>query len=135
MIGRQRLGEIARYIVTGGVCVMLNVLIAMVLTEYFKFHYLVSLAICSAIVTVVGFVLNKSWTFRKQGSAVLPEFLRYSLVTGINIVITLLVCALLVERLGIPYLYAIAMIGVGAAPLTYIVHRAWSFGLSWYYGK
>lgn len=132
---RQRLEEIARYVVTGGVCVMLNVLIAMVLTEYVGLHYLLSLAVCSAIVTVVGFLLNKSWTFRKRDSAVLPEFLRYVLVTGVNIVITLWVCALLVEKLEVPYLHAIAIIGVGAAPLTYIVHRAWSFGLSWYYGK
>ena len=49
--------------------------------------------------------------------------------------ITLCACALLVEKLRIPYLFAIAIIGVGAAPLTYIVHRAWYFGLSWLYGK
>jgi putative flippase GtrA len=135
VITRQRIHEIARYVATGGICVLLNVLIAMVLTEYFGLHYLVSLAVCSAIVTVVGFFLNKSWTFRTRGSPVLPEFLRYALVTGVNIVITLCACALLVEKLRIPYLFAIAIIGVGAAPLTYIVHRAWSFGLSWLYGK
>ena len=135
MITRQRGAEIVRYAVTGGVCVLLNVVIAMVLTECFGFHYLVSLAVCSVIVTVIGFFLNKSWTFRKQGSAALPEFLRYSLVTGFNILLSLWVCAMLVEKLHVPYLYAIAIIGVGAAPLTYVVHRAWSFGLSWYYGK
>lgn len=131
MISRQRIDEIVRYVVTGGLCVLLNVIIAMVLTEYLGLHYLLSLALCSIIVTVVGFVLNKSWTFRKHGTAALPEFLRYSLVTGMNIVIGMCVCAVLVEALHVPYLYAIAIVGVVFAPLTYLLHRAWTFGLSW----
>jgi putative flippase GtrA len=133
VISRRRINEIARYVFTGGLCVLLNVVIAMMLTEYAGMQYLVSMATCSAIVTVVGFLLNKSWTFRTRGSAVLPEFLRYALLTGVNVAITLWACALLVEKAGVPYLYAIAMIGVGAAPLTYIGHRAWAFGLSWFY--
>jgi putative flippase GtrA len=135
MISRQGINEIVRYVVTGGLCVLLNVVIAMVLTEYASMHYLVSLTVCSAIVTVVGFALNKLWTFRTRGCAVLPEFLRYALLMGANIAIALWACALLVERGGVPYFYAIAMIGVGAAPLTYIGHRAWSFGLAWFHGK
>jgi putative flippase GtrA len=135
MISHQGINEIVRYVVTGGLCVLLNVFITMVLTEYAGMHYLVSLTACSAIVTVVGFALNKSWTFRTRGCAMLPEFLRYALLTGVNIAIGLWACALLVEKGGIPYFYAIAMVGVGAAPLTYIGHRAWSFGLTWVYGK
>ncbi|MEJ0085353.1 MAG: GtrA family protein [Pseudomonadota bacterium] len=135
MISRQRIDELTRYVVTGGLCVLLNVGIAYALTEYLGIHYLLSLALCSIIVTVVGFVLNKSWTFRTHGSAALPEFLRYSLVTGMNIIIGMCFCALLVERLHVPYLYAIAIVGVVFAPLTYLVHRAWTFGLSWLYGK
>lgn len=131
MISRQRFNEIARYVTTGGICVLLNVGIAMVLTEYFGLHYLASLAICSLIVTVVGFFLNKQWTFRQRGTAALPEFVRYALATGANICIGLWACSLLVEKVGLPYLYSIALIGVGFAPVTYIVHRAWTFGLSW----
>ena len=135
MITRQRFFEIARYVATGALCVLLNVVIAMALTEYFRLHYLVSLALCSAIVTVVGFFLNKSWTFRKRNSAVLPEFFRYAFATGTNIVIGLLCCAFLVEQLHVQYLIAIALVGVVFAPMTYVIHRAWTFGLSWFYGS
>ena len=135
MITQQRFRELARYVITGGLCVLLNVFIVMVLTEYLGLHYLVSLALCSIIVTVVGFVLNRSWTFQKSGSAVLPEFLRYAFATGVNIVIGLWACAFLVEQLRIPYLFSIAIVGVAFAPMTYVVHRAWTFGLSWLQGN
>lgn len=132
MITRRRAFEILRYLSTGGICVLLNVGIASILTEGLRVHYLMSLTISSLIVTVVGFRLNKTWTFRKARSPALPEFMRYALITGANISIGLTACALLVERLGTPYLHAIALVGVGFAPLTYILHRAWTFGLTWF---
>jgi putative flippase GtrA len=131
MITRQRAGEVIRYLVTGALSASLNVAVAVILTEYLGFNYLVSLALCSAIVIVVGFFLNRSWTFRKRGTSVGAEFLRYALVTGINVPVGLVACAILVNKAKIPYAYAIAIVAVAFAPLTYTVHRVWTFGLSW----
>ena len=63
------------------------------------------------------------------------EFVRYALVTGINIPIGLVACAILVSAAKIPYAYAIAIVGVVFAPLTYMIHRAWTFGLLWLRGQ
>jgi putative flippase GtrA len=131
LITRQRLGEMFRYGVTGLLGASLNVVVAVILTEYVGLNYLVSLAICSAMVIVVGFFLNKSWTFRQRGTNVGAEFLRYALVTGANVPVGLVSCALLVSVAKIPYAYAIAIVAVVFAPLTYVIHRAWTFGLSW----
>jgi putative flippase GtrA len=135
VITRARFKEMVRYGVTGALCASLNVAIAILLTEYLGLHYLASLALCSAIVIVIGFFLNRSWTFRQGGTAVVAEFFRYSLATGLNVIIGLCACAFLVEELQIPYGYAIAIIAVVFAPMTYVVHRAWTFGLSWYHGS
>lgn len=135
MITRRRFGELARYAVTGVLCASLNVIIAMFLTEYVGLHYLVSLALCSAIVIVVGFFLNRSWTFRMRGTAMVAEFFRYAVATGVNVVIGLCACAFLVEELHIPYSFSIAIVAVAFAPMTYVVHRAWTFGLSWLHGE
>jgi putative flippase GtrA len=134
MITRDRFKEIVRYGVTGVVGASLNVVLAVFLTEYVGLHYLASLALCSAIVIVTGFFLNRSWTFRKRGTGRLAEFLRYVLVTSANVVIGLVACAFLVEDLKIPYAYAIAIIAVVFAPVTYLVNRAWTFGLAWLRG-
>lgn len=130
MIFHRRIEELVRYAFTGGICVLLNVLISMLLTEYVGLNYLVSLAICSVMVIVIGFLLNKHWTFRAFGSA-WSEFRRYALATGTNVIVGLWMCAMLVQKLGIHYLWAIAIVGVVSAPITYIVHRAWTFGLKW----
>lgn len=135
MITRQRLGEIIRYLMTGALGASINVVVTVILTEYVGLNYLVSLAICSAMVIILGFFLNRSWTFRQRGTNVGAEFLRYLLVNGINIPAGFVVCAVLVSFAKIPYAYAIAIVAVVFAPFTYVVHRAWTFGLSWLRGQ
>jgi putative flippase GtrA len=129
-----RAGEIIRYLLTGALGATVNVAGAVFLTECVGLNYLVSLTICSALVIVIGFFLNRSWTFRKRGTSAGTEFLRYALVTGINVPIGLASCALLVNLAGIPYAYSIAIVAVAFAPVTYFVHRLWTFGLGWVRG-
>ncbi len=57
--------------------------------------------------------------------------MRYLLVSWVNVVIGLIASAVLVEDARIPYGYAIAIVGVVFAPLTYVIHRVWTFGMSW----
>lgn len=135
MSWRERLYEFARYGVTGLLCLALNVFGVVLLTELLGLHYLLSLGITSGIVTITGFVLNKSWTFRQQGTTAVPEFLRYALTSATAMIIGMLSCSWLVEGWRVPYSLSVAIVGIGFAPLTYVVHRGWSFGLSWLYGK
>jgi putative flippase GtrA len=131
VIARQRRGELIRYLVTGALGASLNVAITVFLTQYVGLNYLVSLAICGATVIVLGFFLNRNWTFRKRGSTGVAEFLRYALVTGINVPIGIVACAFLVEVVKIRYTYSIVIVAAAFAPLTFVIHRAWTFGLSW----
>jgi putative flippase GtrA len=135
VITPERCKELARFAITGIVCASLNVLVSILLTEYLGLHYLVSLTLCSMMVIVTGFFLNRSWTFRKTGPEILAEFWRYSLATFVNMVLGIAVCALLVEEFHLPYAYAIAVVAVAFAPMTYVVHRVWTFGLTWIQGK
>jgi putative flippase GtrA len=131
VIARQHLGELGRYLVTGALGASLNVAFAVFFTEFVGLNYLISLTICSAMVIVVGFFLNRNWTFRKRGTTIVTEFLRYALVTGINVLIGLVACAALVEVAKIRYAYSILIVAAAFAPVTYVIHRAWTFGLSW----
>jgi len=130
---RKRIVELLRYGATGALCVGLKVVFVVLLTEYLSLHYLVSLAICSTAVAVLGFVINKSWTFHRHGTTVTPEFLRYTLTTLTSMAIGLVTCAWLVETIGIPYFLALALVAVAFAPLTYLMHRGWAFRLAWRY--
>lgn len=131
MITRKRIAELTRYALTGVLCASLNAFVTILLTEYARLHYLVSLTLCSMLVIVFGFFLTRSWTFRRSGTGMLPEFLRFTLTSGVNVLLGLCACALLVEEFRVPYIYAIVAVTVVFAPMVYVVHRVWTFGLSW----
>ena len=121
--------EVARYLVTGSLCVALNVLIVAFLTETLGLHYLAAIGVCFVLITSVGFGLNRVWTFRKRTAGAGGDLARYVLVTFTQIPISLVVCGVCVELFHIPYPIAVALVGALFAPTTYLLHRRWSFGL------
>jgi len=87
------------------------------------------LSVCFLTVTFAGFLINRWWTFRKTGGAPAQDFRRYLVVTLINMTVGLAVCAFCVNVLGIPYVVAMVLMSLAFVPLTFILHRRWSFGL------
>lgn len=125
-----RVLEFARYLVTGSLSVALNLLIICVLTEIFGLHYLLSIGVCSVTVTLISFYLNRAWTFRKHTGAVPRDLARFVLVTVSQMVLSVILCGFAVESLGLPYPLAVAALSVVFVPLTYLVHRGWTFDLT-----
>jgi dolichol-phosphate mannosyltransferase len=127
----EQVAEFARYLVTGASCIALNVVIITALTEYAGFHYLLSVAVCFGTVTLVGFLVNRYWTFRKRGGVPLQDLRRYLLVTIGNMAASLVLCAFFVDVLNIRYYIAVVVVSIVLAPLSFILHRGWSFGFGW----
>ena len=125
----SRAFEIVRYLATGALCVALNVLIIVFLTERLGLHYLLSILVCFVLVTSVGFGLNRVWTFRKRGAGARRDLARYVAVTLTQIPVSLVACGFCVELLHIPYPMAVVLVACLFAPTTYLLHRRWSFGL------
>lgn len=131
MISYARTLELTRYGLTGALGASLNIGLVLLLTHYAAIHYLLSLVISSILVTIVGFFLNRTWTFRQSGRARRPEFLRYVIITATQVGVGVIVCAWLVHFVGLHYLVAVACVAILSAPVIYLLHRGWSFGLSW----
>lgn len=129
MILGRTFGELVRYGLTGALCVVLNVVIVTVLTEYAHLHYLLSFAVCFVTVTLIGFALNRWWTFRKLGGAPAQDLRRYVLVTLANMAVGIPLCGLMVDVGGLPYWLAIVLISLAFVPLTFLLQRNWSFQL------
>jgi putative flippase GtrA len=123
-------GEFIRFCLTGLFAVILNNLIIVGLTEIFGIHYLWSIMICFFLTTLIGFLLNRHWSFRLDGRSKQAELVRYTVITLIGISAALAGTWTLVER-GIPYYVATLGIAAMLAPLNFLLHRAWSFGLGW----
>jgi putative flippase GtrA len=131
MLDANRARELLRFGITGLLCLLVNLGGMTLLTELVGLHYLTSLAFSSATSATVGFVINRWWTFRIHGTSIAPEYLRYVITSGAQVIAGLWSCAWLVDGLHMPYVPAVLIVSGLLAPLSYLAHRAWSFGLAW----
>jgi putative flippase GtrA len=92
--------------------------------------YLLSICVCFVTVTLVSFYLNRTWTFRKHGGAVRVDLGRFVLVTLAQLILSLSFCGYGVEHFGLPYTLVVAASSVVFVPVTFLLHRGWSFGLA-----
>lgn len=124
-----RIREGMRFLLIGGACFLLGLLLVYVFTDHLRLHYLLSLSLALLIVNVVGWLLNRSWTFNVAPRRSLPEFLRYLLVNLAGFLITLGAVHLLVSQFGMHYLWASAWVALGMTILNFFLHRHFSFRL------
>lgn len=121
-------GQFGRFCAVGLLSVALNNLVIVALTELLGIHYLISIVLCFLLATATGFLLNRQWSFQKKGRREAFELVRYVIVTVCGIGLSLVATWYLMQR-GIPYY--VTMVGIAAlmAPLNFIAHKMWSFGL------
>jgi putative flippase GtrA len=127
----DRAFEILRYVATGALSVALNILVVVILTELVGLNYLLSISICFVTVTFVSFCLNRGWTFRKGQGGAPQDLARYVLVTLLQLPVSLASCSVCVELLHLPYELAMALVSALFVPMSYLLHRRWSFGMRW----
>ena len=121
------LKELVRFIFVGTFCFGVGIASLYMLTEYGRLHYLLSMTISLLIVNLIGWALNRVWTFESTARETKKEFARY---LGVNIVgfgITLILMALFVSVLGINYLVASVIVAALMMLANFVVHRNWSF--------
>jgi putative flippase GtrA len=123
----SRATEVLRYLATGALSVALNLLIIVSLTDWAGLHYLASISVCFVTVTLISFCLNRFWTFGKRKPRVSGDLVRYALVTLTQVPLSLGACSLCVEVFHIPYPIAVVFVSIVFTPMTYLLHRSWSF--------
>lgn len=127
-ISGTRLRGIIRFSVVGGASALANTIIIVLLTELLSINYLVSYLICFLCVTAFGFALNRSWSFEVDGQARGREVGRYLLVAIGSAAIAMAASRIMVA-FGMPYQLAVLLSAGLMAPLNFISHRYFSFGL------
>jgi len=116
-----------RFALVGGTCYCAGILFLYLGTEKLGLHYLVSMAIALVLVNILGWLLNRTWTFSPSGSSPLLEFSRYFLANISGFFLTMLFMGILVSWLGVNYLLASALIAAVMMFVNFFVHRHWSF--------
>src|SRR5688572_6942295 len=92
--------KIMKFGVVGGICTMLSYGIFLLLSEVFHMNYLVAQVISYLAGLVLGFVLNRNWTFSSHLEEDEKYFTRYLLVYLVSLGLSNVFLWLLVENLN-----------------------------------
>lgn len=117
--------RVARYLATGLIGISVNLGLYRVLVEYAHVHYLTGSIIAVSCSTVVGFVLQKYWTFgERTHERVHTQFMLYIVVALANIGLNTFIVYLLAGKLGVYYLVAQAVAAALVAFWSFFVYRS-----------
>ncbi len=116
-----------RFLLVGGSCFLINLVILYLFTDLLDIHYLISMLISIIVVNTIGWLANRTWTFTSQNSNKLAEYTKYLTVNLGSFALSLALMAVLVSALGIHYLIASALIAAGLTIINFTLHRDWSF--------
>jgi len=124
---RKVFGEAVRFSIVGAVNVAFNIASIVMLTELFHLHYIFSYLIVFAAATLIGFSLNRSWSFGIVDGEARKDLFRYVSLTIVTLAVAITGIRFLDMIFG-NYIVAVAIVSALLAPVNFLVHRTWSFG-------
>lgn len=117
--------RVAKYLVTGLIGMSVNLGLYRALVEYVHVHYLTGSIIAVSCSTIVGFLLQKYWTFgERTHERVHTQFALYIGVALLNIGLNTFIVYLLAGKLGVYYLLAQAIAAAFVAFWSFFVYRS-----------
>ncbi len=122
--------QLFHFAVVGGSGYVVNLIVFSLLTELTGLNHLLA-AIGAFIVAVTNnFLLNRHWTFRRQGSAESHagfQAARFFTVSLVGLGVNLAVLELLVSSAGLAELPSQAIAVAVAMPVNFIGNKLWTF--------
>lgn len=119
--------QFSTFLFVGLFCTGLNYFLLYFLVSRLYIHYMLSFSIVFLIGNLVGFFLNKKYTFKTSGTSFLNEIWKYYSVMFSNFLINLILIYILVNYFHVWYLYASLITTIGGIFYNFIMHKKWSF--------
>lgn len=99
--------KIFRYIFSGSTAAVVNISVLYILTDILKFWYVISSIIAFGVSIFVSFFMQKHFTFEDSSyNKTSQQFAYYVLISTINLLLNTILIYLLVDFIGIYYLYS-----------------------------
>lgn len=97
--------QLFRYVIVGGIAFLVDYGLLFALTEYLHFHYLLSATISFIAGLIVNYAISTRWIFRHSKlDNRLMEFIIYSLIGVIGLLINNIILYLLTDFFHIHYM-------------------------------
>lgn len=114
--------EVIKFLLVGGLSTAVNYITFLLLHQGIQWHYILSSSLGYMSGIVVGYLLNRQWTFGHRSSLLMQhwEFLLYCIVYFVSLGLSLILLTVLVDNLGFaPWLANI--VGIVQSTLTNFV--------------
>jgi putative flippase GtrA len=122
--------QLFHFAVVGGSGYVVNLIVFSLLTQVTDVNHLLA-AVGAFIVAVTNnFLLNRHWTFRRQGSTEAHagfQAARFFTVSLVGLGVNLVVLELLISAAGMPELASQAIAVAVATPVNFIGNKLWTF--------
>ena len=116
--------------VVGGTGYVVNLIVFTLLTEGAGLNHLLAAVGAFVVAVTNNFLLNRHWTFRRQGSKESHagfQAARFFTVSVVGLGVNLAILELLVSVAGMPELASQAIAVALATPVNFIGHKLWTF--------
>lgn len=118
------IARIVKYLMTGGIGITVNLGLYHVLVAYAHMHYLAGSIVAVSCSTVVGFLLQKFWTFEERTTDTAhTQFALYTILAVCNIGLNTLIVYALAGLMHVHYLAAQGFAAAVVAVWSYFLYR------------
>lgn len=119
--------KVIRFIIAGGSAFSVNISLLFIFTEFFGLWYIFSATLAFTFSFLVGFSLNKFWTFANSSTDFIHnQILTYLGINLFNLIINNMLLYIMVESFAIWYILAQAIASLLLAFESFFVYR-WLF--------
>lgn len=119
--------QIIKFTSVGGLCLIVNLSILFFLTEKLRIEDITATIISFFLANLLGFFLNKYFTFRVKSTNIFQEIYKYFTVMSSSFIANLICMFILVKVLQIWVIYASLIVSGIFYIYNYLMHKNWSF--------
>jgi putative flippase GtrA len=121
--------KIIRFCISGALGFMVHVLVLFVLVEFLHIWYLIATSLAFLVSVSASYFLQKIFTFKHKSRHTISQFLAYFVLSIFNFFLNILIMYILVDILGIMYLYSQAISSILNAILSYLIINKFIFNI------
>ena len=118
-----RFHEFVRFAAVGAASALLGWILLYLLVRAAGLHYLVAFVLSFLIMNALAYIFAGRYAFRGKGTRDRTGLFRYYAVSLASLGCNGLALAFLVERAGLNYLVAAALLALANAPVNFLIHR------------
>lgn len=119
--------RLVKFVITGGVALLVDISIYFVLTRFFDVYYLFARSFSLGIAIIWSFSVNRIWTFRATSGDIKQQAAKFLVVILFTSLLSLMLMRLGVSRLHLNDLVVLLSVSILTTLINFSAHFFWSY--------